>query len=169
MKRAALTGLAALAAIAFAMIGPAHAQDVGAEYTRAVDMIETQPEAALALLKPLAEGGHAPSMAALGSMLANGAGAPQDLAAGRDWYRRAAEAGSVTGVRAYGGMLLQGEGGPKDAALGIGLLLIAADAGDENAQVLLSLVREDEDPGEEAVIEARNTWLKARVAELDSK
>ena len=112
----AIVGLAALAALS---AGPAMAQDAGATYTRAVDMIESDPKTAWALLKPLADSGHAPSMAAVGSLLSNGAGVVQDLAAGRDWYRRAAEAGSVTGIRAYGGMLLQGEGGPKDAALGI--------------------------------------------------
>ncbi|HOY78785.1 MAG TPA: hypothetical protein PLN33_13305 [Hyphomonadaceae bacterium] len=157
----AIVGLAALAALS---AGPAMAQDAGATYTRAVDMIESDPKTAWALLKPLADSGHAPSMAAVGSLLSNGAGVVQDLAAGRDWYRRAAEAGSVTGIRAYGGMLLQGEGGPKDAALGIGLLLIAIDAGDANAEMLLSLVREEEFPGEDAVIQARNAWLKERAA-----
>lgn len=153
------------AMLGVAAIGAAHAQDAGADYARAMQIAEAQPQAAWAMLRPLAEDGHAPSMAALGSMLANGQGVAQDLTAGRDWYRRAAEAGSVTGIRAYGGMLLQGEGGPKDAALGIGLLLVAADAGDENAEMLLSLVRADEDPGEEAVIAARNAWLRERIAQ----
>jgi hypothetical protein len=62
-------------------------------------------------------------------------------------------------------MMLQGEGGPKDATLGIALLVLAADAGDENAQMLLSLVRADEDPGEEAVIAARDAWLRERIAQ----
>lgn len=163
--RAAILGMAALAALGFAGAGAAQAQDASQTYGRAIGMMESDPDAAWALLKPLADGGHAPSMAAVGSMLANGAGVAEDPVAARDWYRRAAEAGSVTGIRAYGGMLLQGEGGPKDAALGIGLLLIAIDAGDANAEMLLSLVREDEFPGEEAVLEARDTWLRARSAQ----
>jgi uncharacterized protein len=160
-----MRGLIVAATLGVAAIGAAQAQDAGADHARAMQIVETQPEAAWALLKPLAEGGHAPSMAALGSMLASGLGVAQDLAAGREWYRRAAEAGSVSGLRGYGGMLLQGEGGPKDTTLGIALLVIAADAGDENAQMLLSLVRDDEDPGEEAVLAARDNWLKARVAD----
>lgn len=165
MKRAAISGLAALVAFGLACAGPAMAQDAGQDYARAMEIAEAQPEAAWALLKPLADTGHAPSMAALGAMQASGLGVAQDLAAAREWYRRAAEAGSVSGIRGYGGMLLQGEGGPKDAALGIGLLLIAADAGDDNAHMLLSLVREDEDPGEDAVIAARDAWLRARMGE----
>ena len=162
-----MRGLIVAATLGVAAIGAAHAQDAGADYARAMQIVEMQPEAAWALLKPLAEGGHAPSMAALGSMQASGLGVAQDLAAGREWYRRAAEAGSVSGLRGYGGMLLQGEGGPKDTTLGIALLVIAADAGDENAQMLLSLVRADEDPGEEAVIAARNAWLRERMAEQE--
>lgn len=155
-------GIVALAVLGSAGCGPALAQSPSETYQRAVALIDTDPGAAFTLLKPLAEAGHAPSMAAMGSLLADGQGVTQDLVAARDWYRRGAEAGSVTGIRAYGGMLLQGEGGPKDAALGIGLLVLAADAGDANAEMLLSLVREDEDPGEEAVIAARDAWLKAR-------
>jgi TPR repeat protein len=162
-----MRGLIVAAMLGVTSIGAAHAQDAGADYARAMQIVETQPEAAWAMLKPLAEGGHAPSMAALGSMLAHGQGVAQDLTAGRDWYRRAAEAGAVTGIRAYGGMLLQGEGGPKDATLGIALLVIASDAGDENSGLLLSLVRPEEDPGEDAVIAARNDWLKARMAEQE--
>lgn len=163
MKRAGIFSMVALAL--FASAGPATAQEASANYARAVELIESDPNAAWAILRPLADGGHAPSMAAVGSMLADGQGAAQDLAAARDWYRRAAEAGSVTGIRAYGGMLLQGEGGPKDAALGIGLLLIASGAGDANAEMLLSLVRAEEDPGEEAVIAARDAWLRERMAQ----
>jgi TPR repeat protein len=165
MKRAAISGLAALIALGFVCVGPAAAQNAGEDYARAMEIVEAQPEAAWALLKPLADTGHAPSMAAVGSMLATGLGVAQDDVEARDWYRRAAEAGSVSGLRGYGGMLLEGEGGPKDVALGIAMLLIAADAGDENAQMLLSLVREDEDPGEEAVMAARDAWLRERVAE----
>ena len=162
-----MRSLIVAAMLGVASIGAAHAQDAGVDYARAMQIVEMKPEAAWALLKPLAEGGHAPSMAALGSMQASGLGVAQDLAAGREWYRRAAEAGSVSGLRGYGGMLLQGEGGPKDTTLGIALLVIAADAGDENAQMLLSLVRADEDPGEEAVIAARNAWLRERMAEQE--
>jgi hypothetical protein len=162
-----MRGLIVAAMLGVTSIGAAHAQDAGADYARAMQIVETQPEAAWTMLKPLAVGGHAPSMAALGSMLANGQGVAQDLAAGRDWYRRAAEAGAVSGIRGYGGMLLQGEGGPKDATLGIALLVIASDAGDENSGLLLSLVRPEEDPGEDAVIAARNAWLRERMAEQE--
>lgn len=162
-----MRSLIVAAMLCVASIGAAHTQDAGADYARAMQIVEMEPEAAWALLKPLAEGGHAPSMAALGSMQASGLGVAQDLAAGREWYRRAAEAGSVSGLRGYGGMLLQGEGGPKDPTLGIALLVIAADAGDENAGLLLSLVRTDEHPGEEAVIAARNAWLRERMAEQE--
>jgi TPR repeat protein len=165
MRRAAIHGVVALMVLGLAGPPSAHAQDAGADYTRAIQIAETQPETAWAILRPLAEGGHAPSMAALGSMQASGLGVAPDFAAAREWYRRAAEAGSVTGIRAYGSMMLQGEGGPKDSTLGIALLVIAADAGDENAALLLSLVRADEDPGEKAVIAARDAWLRERLAE----
>jgi TPR repeat protein len=160
-----MRGLIVAAMLGVTSIGAAHAQDAGADYARAMQIVETQPEAAWAMLKPLADTGHAPSMAAVGSMQASGLGVAQDLAAGREWYRRAAEAGSVSGLRGYGGMLLQGEGGPKDTTLGIALLVIAADAGDENSGLLLSLVRPEEDPGEAAVIAARDKWLRDRIAE----
>lgn len=165
MGRQLVRGMAALALLCLAGVGAAHAQDAGRDYARAMEIVESEPEAAWALLKPLAEAGHPQSMAAVGSMLASGLGVAQDLVASRDWYRRAAEAGAVSGLRGYGGMLLLGEGGPKDTALGIGLLLVAADAGDENAQILLAMVRDDEDPGEEAVLAARDAWLRARMGE----
>ena len=156
MKRAGIFGLLALAAMAVA--GGAHAQG-SADVDRALALLNTDPAGARAILEPAAEAGDADAMYTLAAMLAAGRGGEAAPAAAREWYSRAAAKGAARATRALGMMTFTGEGGDANPAMGVALLQLAAEAGDENAELLLSLVREDEYPGDEAVALAREEFL----------
>jgi len=60
--------------------------------------------AALRLVRPLAEQGDGRAQAVLGMYYQNGYGAPQDYAAALNWYRKAADQGLAPAQHALGHM-----------------------------------------------------------------
>ena len=64
----------------------------------------------------------------------DGVGRPQDYAAARLWYGKAAELGFVPSGCALGNMMIKGLGGERNAARGLALCQQAAASGDANAQ-----------------------------------
>ena len=83
--------------------------------------------------------GDAEAEWALGSILAHGAGCPQDLAQAAKWYRKSAEQGFQFAETELGYCLQYGRGVPKDPAEAVAWYQKAAQQGDPTAERLLGL------------------------------
>ncbi|HEX8654369.1 MAG TPA: tetratricopeptide repeat protein [Allosphingosinicella sp.] len=98
------------------------------------------PQEAYRILAAASEAGGVNAMISRAVMLATGEGVPQDPAAARLWYGRAAQSGEhgfEHALRGLGAMLAAGQGGPVDLPRGIAYLRIAEAAGDRNAAIIL--------------------------------
>ena len=87
-----------------------------------------------------ADAGQVDFQTQLGFAYAGGEAAeylPQDLAAGYQWFRRAAEAGDVEAQAQAGKMLVKGEGVPANHSEGMRWLQLAADRGHAEAKQTL--------------------------------
>jgi TPR repeat protein len=98
LRHSFFTGLAG-GVLAFALCGTAMAgalEDSRAAYQRG------DYATAMALLRPLAEGGDAAAQNGLGLMYAKGQGVPQDYAQALVWYRKAADQGNAAAQNGLG-------------------------------------------------------------------
>jgi len=91
--------------------------------------------AAIAVLKPAAQAGHAPSQALMGRILE---GAFESAEAAK-YYRMAAEQGDPDGLYGLGVLYLSGEGVPRDPAVARDWIMKAAQAGHPNATTTVGL------------------------------
>src|SRR4051794_12956507 len=71
---------------------------------------------ALAIIQHHAAAGDADALFTLGDMYWRGVGVAQDLAAGRELFRRASDVGQPMGVRAYTNLLSSGIAGDRNWA-----------------------------------------------------
>lgn len=90
------------------------------------------------LLQTAADQGSPKAKAALGVMLAEGAGGPKDDARALEYFSQAAEAGQREGLYNRGIFLLQGRGASRDLAAALASLTAAAAAGSIPAHVKLA-------------------------------
>ncbi len=103
------------------------------------------PEALL-LLNGAAARGDAGAMLQLGIWRLNGTLVPRDLAASRDWFRRAAEAGHQDASRVYNAFLANGTGGPAKWLDAVEMLRRRGSADPEAAQQLAAVEKMDLTP-----------------------
>lgn len=87
---------------------------------------------------PIADAGHARAQYAIGALLAEGLGAPQDIEAAFGWWLRAAEGGHGPALMNVAAMYKNGLGVEHDEAAAIDWLLRAAQAGNHDAQIKLA-------------------------------
>lgn len=112
----------------------APAVDPRALYRESVALLKTarneaQTREAMKGLEQAAALGHPPAQLQLGELYKLGQGAPQDLAAARTWYERAANGGNVLAMHRAGVMAARGQGGPADPEAAIGWFEKAASFG----------------------------------------
>jgi len=88
----------------------------------------------LALLWPLAQGGHPRAQGMLGAMYANGTGVEVDYVAAVAWSRRAADRGDAVAQAQLGLMYASGLGVDKDPAEAFAWYSLSADQGNVFAQ-----------------------------------
>jgi prolyl 4-hydroxylase len=108
------------------------------------------PEALL-LLNSAAARGDAEAMVELGKWRLVGNLVPRDLAASRDWFRRAAEAGHKEASRVYNAFLANGTGGAAKWLDAVAMLRRRATADPEAAQQLAAIEKMDLTPGGDPV------------------
>ena len=96
---------------------------------------EGDVRAAIALLRPAAAAGHAPSQALMGRILE---GALESAEAAK-YYRQAADQGDAEGLYGLGVMYLGGEGVARDPVVAREWMLKAAQAGHPNASTVIGL------------------------------
>ncbi len=93
------------------------ADPAAAEFVAVTRAIDQKQPGALARLKTLADGGHAPAQSYLARLYETGhAGVVLNLVEARRWMSRAAEAGDPTAMHNLALYYFRGEGGPADAA-----------------------------------------------------
>ncbi|WP_293370669.1 peptidoglycan-binding protein [Phenylobacterium sp.] len=119
----------------------APADAAGADYVKVAAAVEQRQPGALAKLKGLADGGHAPSQMFLARLYETGqAGVTQNLAEARRWTLRAAEAGDPTAMHNLALYYFRGEGGPQDTAAAAQWFTKAAQHGVVDSQYNLGLL-----------------------------
>jgi localization factor PodJL len=119
----------------------APADTAGADYVKVAAAVEQKQPGALARLKTLAEGGHAPSQMFLARLYETGqAGVTQNLGEARRWTLRAAEAGDPTAMHNLALYYFRGEGGPQDTAAAAQWFTKAAQHGVVDSQYNLGLL-----------------------------
>ena len=116
--------VAALLALAIAAPSPAQSVKAGIDAWQKADY-----SAAVAIWRPLAEGGDTDAQFNLGQAYRLGRGVPLDLAAAKIWFERAARSGHLDAETTLG--LLTFQNG--DRAAGLKWLKLAADQGEPRA------------------------------------
>jgi hypothetical protein len=124
-------------------------------------------DTALAIFKPLADAGDAPSQTNLGMMYSRGWGVPVNEAEAVKWYRLAANKGQPIAQNNLGAMYMAGKGGPKDIVIGLMWLMLAAENGYEKAKIAVDHAKQDVTPREfelakEFTVLYRKKWAIAR-------
>jgi hypothetical protein len=130
--------LVAMAA-ALAMAAPARA-DLDAART-ALDRGDA--EAALAVIRPLAEGGDVDAQTLLGQLYLDGTGVPANDSLAWSWFNRAAKAGHAEAQYRLAELYWNGTGVPRNEAEAVKWYEAAADQGHEDAQLELGLIYRD--------------------------
>ena len=100
-------------------------------------------EAALAELRPLAEGGDAAAQTLLGVLYLEGTGVPASDSLAWSWFNRAANAGDAEAQYRLAEMLWDGTGVPRHEGGAVESYKKAADQGHEDAQLELGLIYRD--------------------------
>jgi len=117
------------------------ADAVSADYVKVAAAVEQKQPGALAQLKVIADGGHAPAQMFLAHLYEVGqGGVTQNLAEARRWTARAAEAGDPTAMHNLALYYFRGEGGPQDAAAAAQWFKKAAQRGVVDSQYNLGLL-----------------------------
>jgi localization factor PodJL len=117
------------------------ADAVGAAYVKVAAAVEQKQPGALARLKAIADGGHAPAQMFLARLYETGqAGVVQNLGEARRWTLRAAEAGDATAMHNLALYYFRGEGGPQDTAAAAQWFKKAAEHGVVDSQYNLGLL-----------------------------
>ncbi|HZZ66760.1 MAG TPA: peptidoglycan-binding protein [Phenylobacterium sp.] len=120
---------------------PTEADAVGADYVKVAAAVEQKQPGALARLKAIADGGHAPAQMFLARLYETGqAGVVQNLGEARRWTLRAAEAGDPTAMHNLALYYFRGEGGPQDTAAAAQWFKKAAEHGVVDSQYNLGLL-----------------------------
>gem|GEM_PF-2815486 len=91
-------------------------------------------DAAMKMLRPLADAGYADAQYALGLMFRKGQGVPQDYAAAMLWYRKAAEQGHAKAQTGLGAGYRKGHGVEQNDQLALKWTLLGAEQGNADAQ-----------------------------------
>jgi uncharacterized protein len=81
------------------------------------ELFHNREEAALRLLRPLADQGNAQAQYLIGTLYFKGWGVPQDDTVALKWFRLSADQGSHNGLGALGSMYFMGRGVPQDYVL----------------------------------------------------
>jgi len=116
-------------------------------------------EAALRAWLPLARDGHIKAQYAVGSLFAEGRGAPQDLSAAFDWWLLAAEQSHVRAQFNVSVMYKNGVGVGRNEGEAVRWISVAAAQGDRDAQLQLSEFYRNGCGVERDPVEAY-TWLE---------
>ncbi|HEX3888946.1 MAG TPA: SEL1-like repeat protein, partial [Phenylobacterium sp.] len=117
------------------------ADAVGADYVKVAAAVEQKQPGALARLKAIADGGHAPAQMFLARLYETGqAGVVQNLGEARRWTMRAAEAGDPTAMHNLALYYFRGEGAPQDTAAAAQWFKKAAEHGVVDSQYNLGLL-----------------------------
>lgn len=117
------------------------ADPVGADYVKVAAAVEQKQPGALARLKTIADGGHAPAQLFLARLYETGqAGVTQNLGEARRWTLRAAEAGDPAAMHNLALYYFRGEGGPQDTAAAAQWFTKAAQHGVVDSQYNLGLL-----------------------------
>jgi localization factor PodJL len=120
---------------------PAQPDAAGADYVKVAAAVEQRQPGALAKLKAIADGGHAPSQIFLARLYETGqSGVTQNLGEARRWTLRAAEAGDPTAMHNLALYYFRGEGGPQDTAAAAQWFTKAAQHGVVDSQYNLGLL-----------------------------
>lgn len=121
---------------------PVFSNKISDSYTLAARLADRREDAAaLAMLRPLAEAGHAQAGLLLGRMYANGWGVPANRAEGLAWVRRAAAAADAEGQAYVALNFLFSDGFPGyDEAEALRWFRIAANRGSARAAFGLGLM-----------------------------
>ena len=127
--------------IIFSLIFGGASAGMAQDFDKGVDAYKAGDfETALRELRPLAEQGNARAQYALGQMLRNGQGVPQDDVEAVRWYRLAAAQGHAIAQYALGFMYDTGQGVPQDYAEAMKWYQLAAENGYAMAQHYLGFM-----------------------------
>lgn len=124
--------------------------------------IEGDNEAALKLLRPLAEQGEVDAQSYLGAMYYEGECFPQDYTEAVKWSRLAAEQGNAQAQNYLGVMYANGQGVPQDYLQAHVWFNLAGAGGDKNGAINRNIVAESMTPDQ--IVEAQHLareWLAA--------
>jgi TPR repeat protein len=124
-------------------------------------------EAAMRLIRPLAEQGNVEAQFNLGVMYAQGKGVPQDYAQAAAWYRKAADQSDVRAQNNLGLMYDKGQGVPQDYAEAAAWYRKAADQGFAYAQHNLGALYRDGRGVPQDYVQA-HMWLNLAAARFDA-
>ena len=114
---------------------------MAADYVKVVAGVEQKQPGALARLKAMADGGHAPAQIFLARLYETGhAGVLQNLGEARRWTARAADAGDPTAMHNLALYYFRGEGGPQDPPAAAVWFKKAAEHGVVDSQYNLGLL-----------------------------
>ncbi|HEY0435121.1 MAG TPA: SEL1-like repeat protein, partial [Phenylobacterium sp.] len=117
------------------------AADLAADYLATARAVEQKKPGALAHLKQIAEGGHAPAQALLAHLYETGQhGVAVNLGQARGWMQRAAEAGEPAAMHNLALFYFRGEGGPQDPVAAARWFKAAAEHGVVDSQYNLGLL-----------------------------